>query len=190
VTTDYSALSLDEVRAGLDAVGQEAAVEFGGLAARQLNWRPDDTRWSVAQCFEHMVTANGLLMMSSEAALTGSEPRTVWQRLPGVPGLLGRMLIRSQAPGGTRRFTAPSKAQPAASDIAADIIPRFVAQHRDVVVRLRALDEPRAARTIMTSPFARVITYSVLDGFRLMLTHDRRHVEQARRVRQAPGFPE
>lgn len=190
MTTDYTKLSLDEVRAGLEAVADAAAADFGGLDQRQLNWRPDAARWSVAQCVEHMVTANALLMVSSDAALTGRQPRTIWQRLPGVPGLLGRMLIRSQAPGGTRRFTAPAKAQPAASDIAADIIPRFVAQHRDVVVRLRALDGARAARTIMTSPFAGVITYSVLDGFRLMLTHDRRHVEQARRVMQSPGFPE
>jgi hypothetical protein len=41
----------------------------------------------------------------------------------------------------------------------------------------------------MTSPFARVVTYSVLDGWRLMLAHNRRHVEQARRVTQAGEFP-
>jgi hypothetical protein len=41
----------------------------------------------------------------------------------------------------------------------------------------------------MTSPFVRVITYSVLDGWRLMLAHDRRHVEQAKRVMATPGFP-
>ena len=41
----------------------------------------------------------------------------------------------------------------------------------------------------MTSPFVGFITYSVLDGARLMLAHDHRHIEQARRVTQAPGFP-
>jgi hypothetical protein len=29
----------------------------------------------------------------------------------------------------------------------------------------------------------------VLDGCRLMVAHDRRHMEQARRVMQMPGFP-
>jgi hypothetical protein len=41
----------------------------------------------------------------------------------------------------------------------------------------------------MTSPFASVVTYSVLDGWRLVVAHDRRHVEQARRVTQAAEFP-
>jgi hypothetical protein len=41
----------------------------------------------------------------------------------------------------------------------------------------------------MVSPFVRFITYSVLDGCRLMAAHDRRHFEQARRVTEAAGFP-
>ena len=86
-------------------------------------------------------------------------------------------------------FTAPAQAHPAASDIEADIIQRFVEQHRDAVARLQALDERRAARVIMTSPFVRVITYSVLDGWRLVFAHDRRHFEQARRVAELSEFP-
>jgi hypothetical protein len=57
------------------------------------------------------------------------------------------------------------------------------------VATLRALDERDAARAIMTSPFIKVVTYSVLDGSRLILAHDRRHFEQARRVTQSPAFP-
>jgi hypothetical protein len=42
----------------------------------------------------------------------------------------------------------------------------------------------------MTSPFMRVITYSVLDGWRLVVAHNHRHIQQAKRVVQAQGFPE
>jgi hypothetical protein len=109
--------------------------------------------------------------------------------MPILPGIFGRMLIRSQAPTATRKYTAPAKAQPTASDIGADIIQRFVQQHRDAVKRLRSLDEQDAARAVMTSPFVRVLTYSVLNGWRLVVAHDQRHFEQARRVMQSPGFP-
>jgi len=186
---DYTTLSLAEVRTWLDGIAQETQAMFGGFDARQLNWRPDAARWSVAQCFEHLLTANRLVFQAAEAALNNARPRTLWQRLPVLPGVLGRMLIRSQAPGAARRFTAPSKAQPATSDIAADIIQRFVDQHRDAVAWAQALDERDAARAIMTSPFIRVVTYSVLDGLRLILAHDRRHFEQARRITLSPGFP-
>ena len=186
---DYTTLSLEQVRSGLDDIAREAQATFGGFDARQLNWRPDTTRWSVAQCFEHLLTANRLMVRAAEDALDDARPRTMWQRLPVLPGVLGRMLIRSQSPATTRKFKAAPEAQPASSAIAADIIERFVEQHVDTVARVRALDERDAARVIMTSPFIRVVTYSVLDGLRLIVAHDRRHFEQARRVMLSPGFP-
>src|SRR5262245_3634528 len=110
---DYTTLSLADVRAGLDNLIRETQATFGGFDARQLNWRPDAARWSVAQCFEHLLIANRLMFQAAEDALHDAAPRTLWQRLPVLPGVLGRMLVRSQAPGAARRFTAPSKAQPA-----------------------------------------------------------------------------
>jgi len=186
---DYTTLSLAEVRTGLEVLAQQTQATFGGFDVRQLNWRPEAARWSVAQCFEHLLTANRLMFQAADAALNNAEPRTLWQRLPVLPGILGRMLIRSQVPSAARKFTAPTKAQPSASAIAADIIQRFVEQQHDAVTHVQELDEQDAARAIMTSPFIRVVTYSVLDGWRLILAHDRRHFEQARRITLTTGFP-
>ena len=186
---DYATLSLTDVRNGLDEIAREAQATFGGFDARHLNWRPDATRWSVAQCFEHLLAANRLMLENSENALNPARPRTVWQRAPFLPGFLGRMLIRSQTPDATRKYTASPKATPAASDIAADVVQRFVIQNGEIMKRLQSLDQAVAGRAIMTSPFVNVITYSVLDGWRLVFAHDRRHIEQARRVMQSPGYP-
>jgi hypothetical protein len=185
---DYTTLTPANISDALEGAARDAEESFGSLDARQMNWRPDATRWSVAQCLEHLLTANRLMLRAAGDALQADARRNVWQRLPLWPGLMGRMLIRSQAPEATRKFTAPSAAQPAASDIAADIIQHFVEQHRAMVEWVGALDAV-AARTIMTSPFMRVVTYSVLDGCRVIVAHDHRHLQQARRVTQAPGFP-
>jgi DinB superfamily len=186
---DYTTLSLDEVSAGLDEIARDAQATFGSLDGRQLNWKPDATRWSVAQCVEHLLTANRLMVAAADGALDPTQPRSVWQRAPLLPGLFGRLLVRSQSPENQRKFRAAPAAQPATSDIAADVIARFIEQQRDAAQRVRALDRQTAAGTIMVSPFIRVITYSVLDGWRLMLAHDRRHIEQAGRVIATPGFP-
>ena len=186
---EYTTLSLAQVQSGLDAVAADAQSTFGRLDARQLNWRPDETKWSVAQCLEHLLAANRLMVRSAQQAIDGTGPRSVWQRLPGLPRMFGKLLIRSQAPQVTRKYTAPSVARPAASDIAPDVVDRFVAHTREIESWVRRLDEPRAGRVVMTSPFATFITYSVMDGARLILTHDHRHIEQARRVTQVPGFP-
>ena len=185
---NYTTLSLAEVARALHDVARDAQATFGGLDVRQLNWTPDATRWSVAQCFQHLLTANRLVFQGAEDALR-NPARTLWQRLPLLPGVWGYMLIRSQAPGTMGKFTAPVRAQPMTSEIPGDIIQRFVDQHRAAAEWLQALGERDAAQTIMTSPFIRVVTYSVLDGCRLVVAHDRRHCEQARRVMASQGFP-
>ena len=41
----------------------------------------------------------------------------------------------------------------------------------------------------VTSPVSPVATYSLLDAYRIVVAHERKHFEQARRVTQAEGFP-
>lgn len=185
---DYTHLSLAEICRELQQIARDAET-FGRLDAQQLNWKPDATRWSVAQCFEHLVTANRLMLRGAVDALNPSRPRTMWQRLPFLPAVFGPMMVRSQAPENLRKFTAPAAARPATSDVAGDIVEHFIEQHRDAVEEVSRLDGGVANETIMASPFVRVITYSVIDGWRLMVAHDRRHLAQARRVMDAPGFP-
>ncbi len=189
MATEYTTLSLAEIGAELDAIAREAQSRFGRLDAPQLNWRPGAASWSVAQCFDHLLNANREMFQAMEAALDGANPRSVWQRLPVLPRVFGTLMIRSQGPQANRKFTAPSKAVPASSAIDPRIIERFVAHQREAAARVRALDGLVAAKTIMVSPVISFITYSVLDGCRLVVTHERRHFEQARRVTELAGFP-
>ena len=186
---DYTLLSLSDVRSQLEEITREAQLAFGGLGGQQLNWRPDATRWSVAQCLEHLVIGNGLMFRGMDDALTEALPRSIWQRMPLLPRMFGKVMVRSQSPTAVGHYTAPSKAQPGTSTIGADIVQRFIDQHREAMTSVQALDERRAARTIMESPFVRVITYSVLDGWRIVVAHDWRHLQQARRVTLLPEFP-
>lgn len=186
---DYENLLPAEIASALEAIASDSESVFGPLDARRLNWRPDAQQWSIAQCFDHLLNANRLMLAAAEAALTGAAPRTIWQRLPLLPGVLGRALIRSQSPDGRRKYTAPLQARPSASDLAPDIVRRFVEQQREAARKVRPLDSVRGAQIIMTSPFVRAVTYSVLDGWRIVVAHDHRHVEQAKRVLQAREFP-
>ena len=184
---DYTTLSLSEVTALLRGAAEEAETAFGALDAPRLAWRVDPAHWSVGQCLEHLVTANTLMLRAADHALK-NPPNTVWQRLPLWPRLFGQLLIRSQSPDRTRKFKAPLPARPASS-VPDDVVRRFVAQHCAAAEWMRAIDERAAARAVMISPFIRIVTYSVLDGFRLLIAHDRRHLAQAHRVMRSTGFP-
>jgi len=186
---DYTTISLVDVRTEIDAIAADAGTAFGRLDARQINWKSDASRWSVAQCLEHLLTANRQMVEMADQALDATRGRTLWQRLPIWPGLLGRMLVRTQSPNATRRFKAPGKAQPAASALDTAIVGRFVDQQRELIAKLDASATRDLAGAVMASPFLGIVTYSVLDGWRLIAAHERRHVQQAKRVMAMPGFP-
>jgi hypothetical protein len=189
MTTDYTTLSLADVAAEFAAIAEDTQSVFCLLNEQQLNWRPDATGWSVAQCFDHLLSVNREMFLAIDAAADDSRPPTVWQRLPILPRVFGSMLIKSQTPEARRKFTAPRKAEPSSSAIDPRIVQRFVEYQSEAAAHVRSLDGRDVARIIMVSPFVWFITYSVLDGCRLIVTHERRHVEQARRVTRAPGFP-
>jgi DinB superfamily len=88
---DYTALSLADVRAGLDQIAREAETTFGALDARQLNWQPNAARWSVAQCFEHLdFAANGL-------SASGSADRLRNQRSSKSEKIISARFVRPRA---------------------------------------------------------------------------------------------
>ena len=189
MANQYTAMPLAEVIAEFDAIARDAAATFGRLDGHQLNWRPDAAKWSVAQCFDHLLNANRAMFRAIDAAIEPSAPRTFWQRLPLLPRLFGHILVRSQVPDAKRKFSAPAGAVPAASTIDAGITERFIAHQHEAAAHVQTFAHRDTGGIIMVSPFVSFITYSVLDGCRLIVTHERRHFEQARRVIQAPGFP-
>lgn len=184
----YTALSPADIAAQFSAIARETAADFGHLNASQLNWQPDAGSWSVAQCFDHLLKMNGGMMRAIEDALDSRAARTVWQRLPLWPRLFGRLLVSSQAPGGKQKYKAPPAGVPAASDIPADVVERFMAWQGTGIAAVRSLGADDAEQVIV-SPFVAQITYSVLDAYRLIAAHQRRHFEQAKRVAAHPQFP-
>ena len=187
--TNYVTIPLADIRTELQAVADDVQATFGPLDMRQLNWRPDASRWSVAQVLDHLMSSNRHMIDAAAAAHGGARPQSIWMKLPIWPGLMGRTLIKAVSPQASRKYKAQALAQPTASAIDPGIVARFIGQQRDLMTRASALDERKAAKLVMASPFLKVITYSVLDGWRIIVAHERRHVEQGRRVIQSPGFP-
>jgi hypothetical protein len=103
--------------------------------------------------------------------------------------LFGALMIKVLSPDHQQRFKAPPRTRPSASSIEPTIVERFLAQQRETLARMQSLESHQPATIIMTSPFSSVITYSLLDAFRLLVAHERRHFGQARRVMETSGFP-
>jgi hypothetical protein len=188
MATPFATLSPAGMAAEFAAIAGETTALFGTLDAHQLNWKPDAAAWSVAECFDHLVKSGDEMHEAIDRALDRTRPQTMWQRLPCWPRLFGWMLITSLSPDGTRKLKAPGTTTPSIGSLTPDVLDRFAALQHTGIARLEALTA-EDARRVMVSPFVSYVTYTVIDGYRIIAVHQRRHLEQARRVTQASGFP-
>ena len=185
---DYVKGDLPNTIAAASNLANEAKATFGGLSSAQLNWKPSAERWSVAQCFDHLLNTNKGYLPEIDNVLAGTK-RTFWERVPVVPGLMGKFLIKAVDPASTRKVKAPKVFQPAQSDISGSVINDFVAQQETIIKKMRATEHLDVERIIITSPVASVFTYSLMDAYRVIVVHEARHFQQAKRVMEESGFP-
>lgn len=181
--------SFPELLAEVEKISREAQAVFGSLSPAQINWKPSAEAWSIGQCFDHLITSNRAYFPLMEKIASGEQRRTLWQRVPLLPTLFGRLLLGAVNPKSKRKLRAPKAFRPAASDIAPDIIDRF-SIHQDEVLRLmQSTESCKPEKIIIPSAVSPLVIYSLLDGYRILVTHERRHFLQAERVMAAEGFP-
>ena len=180
---------LDKIIQNAGTIAKEARSSFGGLSAEQLNWKPAAERWSIAQCFDHLIQSNKGFFPVIESVLAGTRKTTFLERLPILPGLAGKLLIKSLDPASTRKIKAPKNFEPAQSNISASIIEDFVAQQEKIVEGMKSTSHLDLNKIIVTSPAASFVTYSLIDGYRIIVVHEQRHFQQAQRVAAETGFP-
>lgn len=163
-------------------IERRARDQFGPLTEDQLNWSPEPGRWSIAQCLDHLLTANESYFPSFNAVATGTHKPTFWERLPVWPSICGTLIVNTVHPKTTRKTKAPKIYHVSASHLPADVLDRFCAQQqklRDIFASLEGVD---VDKTIVTSPVAVFVPYSLRDALLIVTLHEERHMQQAERV--------
>ena len=173
----------------LKAITDEARETFGKLSAAQLNWRPGAEQWSVGQCFEHLIKTNRSFFPTLEQISRGERKGRTWERLSPFSGFFGRLVLSSLKPESARKFKAPRGLRPSSSDVEAAVVEQFAAHQGELAELMRATAGLDLRRTVVTSPISGFVTYSLMDGFRIVVMHERRHFAQARRVTESAAFP-
>jgi hypothetical protein len=172
----------------LEAISGDARKTFGNLSPAQINWKPSADDWSVGQCFEHLIKTNALFLPELERVASGGRRNSFLENYSPLSSFFGNLMVNSLKKDG-RKFKAPSPKIVPRSDVDARIVEQFAAHQADLVERIRKTTAADWEKTKITSPFMRLITYKLADGFRILVEHERRHLRQASRVTQAENFP-
>jgi hypothetical protein len=187
--TSVQTESLPELLSLADSISNETLGSFGELSEQQLNWKPGEEQWSVAECFDHLVTANKAYFPTFAKVLSGEKNNNFWERLPWLPSVWGKLVLKAVAPQTTRKRKNPKIFNPSNSKVDEGIIRIFVGQQNDLLRYMEATQDMDLQKITISSPVSNLITYSLLDAYRIIVNHEKRHLLQALRVLETNGFP-
>ena len=171
----------------LDTADQRAKELAKGLTPLQLNWKPSQDAWSVGQCLEHLRVANEVYLPAITASLT-DRPLLAVQEI--TPGWFGRWFIRNyiEPSSESKRARAPKKIEPG-TRIDPHVLDLFLTSNQAARELVRRASNYDVNHIRFRNPFIPVLRFTVGTGLEIVSRHQRRHLLQAERVKQAADFP-
>lgn len=180
---------VEAFRARFAQIADDADALVAPLSDAQFAWQPSADGWSIAQCLEHLnVTARAYLPAIDEGIADGMR-RGLYGPGPYVFGWTGRLLVALMEPPVRVRVRTRKALLPAPGRRRQEVMAAFRAYQVQYVDRLRQANGLDLGRARVASPISSWIRIPLGSAFALMIAHERRHLAQAERVRQAPGFP-
>ncbi len=173
---------VDAFRKRFEQMSADADAVSVPLSDAQFAWQPSPESWSVAHCLDHLnATARSYLPVLDEG-IADAIRRGLYSPGPYTYNWIGRAFVWVMEPPVRVRTKAPKPFQPAPSRSRRDIMAAFHAYQVQYVDRLRQASGLDLARARVSSPVVRWVRMPLGSAFAMMLAHERRHLEQARRV--------
>jgi hypothetical protein len=172
----------------LNKVTENVKTEFGGLNAEQLNWRVSEDSWSVGQCLDHLIKTNELFFGEFDKIAAGSRQNSFWENWSPFTKMAGNFLIKTLK-SDEKKVKAPSQSIVPPSEIEPAIVAKFAAHQSELCAKIESIGGADPDKTVVTSPFMGLMTYTLGTGLEVIVEHEKRHFRQAARVMKSDRFP-
>ncbi len=140
--------------------------------------------WSIDECVAHLTLTNEryipVLVEAIDAAPVMSDPP-----MPLKQDLAGRMLRWMMEPPVRFKLPTSPSFQPPSSAGRSATLARFESVQARLTDLIREMDGLDVSRVRIASPFNDKLRYSAYSALRIIVAHERRHLWQAERVRDA-----
>ena len=180
---------LEAVRGQFEATEREARALAGSLSEAEFNWPPARGSWSIGQCLQHLATGTDEVLPAIDRAIASAREHQWIAQGPVRYGLFARMMVTSMEPPVKWRMKTQRMFEPARDPLQRDaVLAELTASRGRILERVRQSVGLNLKRTIVVSPVSRLIRVPLGAYLAFLAAHDRRHLWQARQVREASGF--
>ncbi len=178
------ARELEEYRQQFETVKAEAKELTQGLTEAQFNWRPAPDQWSIEECLEHLAVVGHWEIRAIEEAIDQGRARGLTGTGPFQYGPVERFIIGMSKPPVRQKLPAPRRFVPLHGQPLTAVLPTFLHVQSQFLLQIDRAAGLDLRRVKVQTPISRLFRISLGAILAQAAAHERRHMDQARRVRE------
>lgn len=174
---------LEQYRQQFEQIQQHARELTAGLDEPRFNWRPSAGDWSIEECMAHLTMVGQWEVRSIEEAIDRGQQRGITGDGPFEYGAIERFLVDQTEPPVRSAVPAPRHFAPLHGQPLTAVMPTFFHVQSQLLLQLQRAEGLDLRRVKVATPIASFLKMSLGMMFAQIAAHERRHLQQAARVR-------
>ncbi|PRX52565.1 DinB family protein [Salegentibacter salegens] len=166
----------------LDELTLKFKKTFGQLSEREIHWKPDADSWSIAQNLEHLILINESYFPLIDRVRTKNHKKPFIARFGFLVNFFGKVILKSVQPETTKKTKTFSIWKPSEDNTSKDILARFIEHQEKLKQKILGAEDLLKQNVVISSPANPKIVYKLDAAFKIILAHEERHFQQAKKL--------
>jgi hypothetical protein len=175
---------LEEYSQQFRQIAIDAQALTAGLTESQFNWRPAPDQWSIEECLAHLTAVGQVEVDAVEKAVDEAKAKGITGTGPFEYPVWERYILRETEPPVRHQMPSPKRFVPVHGQPVTGILPTFLHVQRQFTIQIERADGLDLRRVKVPTPISRLLKLSLGATLAQAAAHERRHLAQARRVRE------
>jgi hypothetical protein len=175
---------LETYRLEFENIRQQARQLTAGLDEARFNWRPTPSAWSIEECLAHLTMVGQWEIVEIEKAIERGRERGMTGQGPFEYRAIDRFIVDRTSPPVRDPLPAPERFVPLHGQPVTAVLPTFLHVQDQLTLQLERAGGLDLRRVKVTTPISRFLKMSLGMMFAQVAAHERRHMAQARRVKE------
>lgn len=163
----------------MNAVTEKVVAEFGELSEEELNRKPNEATWSIAENLQHLIQVNESYYPIIKRVRDGELKVGFLGKFKFMRNFFGKMILGSVEPERRKKIKTFPIWQPTSSGIQEGIVARFSAHQEHYEQFIDSCQDLIEKGQVIHSPANENIVYTLEQAFEIIVTHEERHLNQA-----------
>ena len=175
---------LEKYHKEFESIAAQAQELVAGLTDAQFNWRPTPSVWSIQECLSHLTMVGQVEANAIEEAVTRAREQGLTGPGPFAYPAWERYILRETEPPVRNPMEAPKRFVPLPEQPVTGILPTFLHVQQRFQLQIERADGLDLRKVKVPTPIVKLLKMSLGSTLAQAAAHERRHLEQASRVRE------